>query len=42
MRPKEVCEIIETVPNEVYGVSTDDKTTPSKVYGLLDGIKITC
>ena len=24
MRPKEVCEIIETVPNEVYGVSTDD------------------
>ena len=38
MRPNEVYEIntvIETTPNEVYGVSTDDiKTTPNEVYGL--------
>ena len=38
MRPNEVYEIntvIETTPNKVYGVSTDDiKTTPNEVYGL--------
>ena len=29
-------DIIETTPNEVYGVNSSDiKTTPNKVYGIL-------
>ena len=39
MRPKEICEIIETyLMRYNYGISTDDiKTTrtPNEVYGLL-------
>ena len=36
MKPNEVSEVFETVPNEVYGISSNDiKTTPNEVYGLI-------